>query len=751
MTLSSPPHRSDEPPVQTKSEPDTAGVDDALPRDIVEIEDRYYILATSSLADEQDRVLKQDETFVLFDRYGDIKPVGLSEEGVYHRGTRFLSGMLLRLARERPLLLSSTVRQDNALLEVDTTNADVSLDGELIVPRGTVHILRTAFVWDNVCHQEFTFKNFGLARVEIPVELRFEADFADIFEVRGTRRDRRGTLHDPGVDHDRVALRYDGLDGRRRCTLVRFDPAPDRLEAARARYTLHIEPQEELKLAVAIACEESDEPSHAPDPWKGVAQTVDALADLRRRGADLQTSNDQVNDWLDRSSADLAMMSTPTPWGDYPYAGIPWFSAVFGRDGIITALECLWTEPQVARGVLSVLAATQATDPDPARDSQPGKIVHEMRQSEMAVLGEVPFGRYYGSVDSTPLFVMLASAYYRRTGDLDFLRGIWPNVERGLDWMDRYGDLDGDGFLEYQRQRPSGLANQGWKDSHDSIFHADGSLAEGAIALCEVQGYAYAAKRGAAELARALGDARRGEELDRQADLLRGRFEDAFWVEELGTYAEALDGRKLPCQVRTSNPGHCLYTQIAGLERGHRVVDALLSPDGFSGWGVRTVAVGEPRYNPMSYHDGSVWPHDNASAAAGMARYGKTDGAMRILESMFAASQFIDLRRLPELFCGFDRRHGEGPTAYPVACAPQSWASASVFLMLQACLGLEIDAPGGKVRCHQPRLPDMIGELWITNLEVGDAALDLVLQRHTDDVGISVLNKRGNVQVITVK
>jgi glycogen debranching enzyme len=737
-------------PPTHRTEPEAPARDDELPRDIVEIEDRYYILATSSLADELDRVLKHGETFVVFDRYGDMKPVGLGEEGLYHKGTRFLSGMLLRLARERPMLLSSTVREDNAMLEVDTTNPDVSKNGELVVPRGTVHILRTAFLWEDVCHQEITFKNFGLTAVSVPIELRFAADYADIFEVRGTKRVRRGQDLEPRVDHNSVTLGYDGLDGTRRSTRISFQPAPDQLDSMQATYTIRIDPQQEVKLVLAIACEESDEPRRPP-AGLGPGAIVRSLADLRQRGAALQTTNDAMNAWLERSNADLAMMTTQTADGDYPYAGIPWFSAVFGRDGIITALECLWNEPQVARGVLSVLAATQAQTSDRKRDAEPGKIVHEMRDSEMAVLGEVPFGRYYGSVDATPLFVMLAAAYYRRTGDLDFVRGIWHNVERALSWMETYGDRDGDGFLEYQRQSTRGLANQGWKDSYDSVFHADGTLAEGAIALCEVQGYAYAARRGAADLARALGHQERGGALDAQADQLRSAFEEAFWMEELGTYAEALDGAKRPCRVLTSNPGHCLYTRIADLERGQRVIETLLSPRGFSGWGVRTVATGEARYNPMSYHDGSVWPHDNAIAAAGMARYGRTDGALRILESMFAASQMIDLRRLPELFCGFERRHGEGPTAYPVACSPQSWASASVLLMLQACLGLEIDAPEGQVRFTQPRLPDPVEELWISDLQVGDAKLDLVLQRRPGDVGISVLNKSGSVQVISIK
>ncbi len=730
---------------QHRPEPSTG-----LPSDILEVEDRYYILATSSLADEEDRVLKQGETFVVFDRYGDIKPVGLGEEGLYHQGTRFLSGMLLRLANERPMLLSSTIRQDNALLAVDLTNPDVSEDDELLVARGTVHIARTAFLWDDACHNRIVFRNYGLTPVRVPIELRFDADFADIFEVRGAKRDRRGTQREPQVLDDGVLLRYDGLDDVSRSTRLRFEPPPDRLSRTTAAYDVRLEPQAEMAVEVVVACEESDEPRRVPAPTTPQAVS-ESLAQLRRRGADVQTSNGQFNDWIRRSDADLAMMTTITPHGDYPYAGVPWYSTVFGRDGLVTAMECLWAEPEMARGVLTVLAATQADEVDPERDAEPGKIVHEMRHGEMAALGEVPFGRYYGSADATPLFVMLAAEYWRRSGDVELVGELWPNVERALAWMDGYGDPDGDGFIEYQRRTQRGLANQGWKDSLDSVFHADGRLADGPIALCEIQGYSYAARRGAGELARALGHEQRGEELQQQAERLRKQFEDAFWVEELGTYAEALDGDKQPCRVRTSNAGHALFTAIASPDRAARVAEGLLTSNAFSGWGIRTVARGESRYNPMSYHDGSVWPHDNALIAAGMARYGLTDAALRILEAMFDASLFIDLRRLPELFCGFPRRPGEGPTAYPVACSPQAWAAGSVFLLLQACLGVEVDGLGGQVRFSHSRLPDFIEELWISDLKVGAGSIDLALQRRTNDVGISVLHKRGAVEVVSVK
>jgi len=361
---------------------------------------------------------------------------------------------------------------------------------------------------------------------------------------------------------DDVLLGYDGLDGTRRGTRLRFSPSPEQLTENSARYRVELQPQQELVVEIAIACEESDEVERRPDPSTGPQATSESLARLKGRGAELQTTNEQFNDWLGRSDTDLAMMTTHTPHGDYPYAGVPWFSAIFGRDGIITALECLWVKPEMASGVLRVLAATQASSVVPKQDAEPGKIVHEMRNGEMARLGEVPFGRYYGSADATPLFVMLAAAYYRRTADLALVRHIWPNIQRALEWMTTYGDRDHDGFLEYERQVASGLGNQGWKDSYDSIFHADGSLAEGPIALAEIQGYAYAARRGAAILARALGDGAQADQLEHDAETLRKHFEDAFWLEELGTYAEALDGNKRPCRIRTSNPGHCLYTGI---------------------------------------------------------------------------------------------------------------------------------------------------------------------------------------------
>lgn len=715
-------------------------------------DDPYYIVAPAPLAGERDRVLKQGDTFAVFDHHGDIRPVGMKEQGLFHEGTRFLSGLVLRLGRGEPLFLSSTVKEDNALLTVDLTNPDIREGDQVVVSRGTLHVFRGTFLWDGVAYQTIRVQNYCAARIEVAFSLGFEADFTDIFEVRGTTRARRGRMLPPVVSEYGVTLGYEGLDGVTRRTRLEFSPAPHRLTAAEAYFKVPLDPHQMATVQLTVACDNGAGPvGPLLDYTAALEHTAGATREARARACDVYTANEQFNAWVSRSLADLTMMVTTTPQGLYPYAGVPWYSTPFGRDGIITALQTLWIDPDIARGVLSYLAATQAETTAPDQDAEPGKILHETRRGEMAALREIPFARYYGSVDSTPLFVFLAAAYFERTADRAFAEALWPHVERAFHWIDHYGDRDGDGFVEYYRATPEGLAQQGWKDSHDSVSHADGTLAQGPIALCEVQGYVYAAKQGAARLAAALDRTDAALELARQAAVLQKRFEEAFWCDDLDTYALALDGEKRPCRVRTSNPGHCLFAGIASPERAARVAQTLLGPGSFSGWGVRTLAEGEARYNPMSYHNGSIWPHDNGLIGAGLARYGRKDATAKILAGMFDVSLFVELHRMPELFCGFPRRPGEGPTRYPVACSPQAWAAGTVYHLVQACLGLRVEAAAGRVYLEYPTLPEFLERVRVRYLRVGAGVVDLLFSRHGDDVAVNVLARSGGAKVVVVK
>ena len=703
--------------------------------EVIRLTDEFYIAAPSSVTQET-RVLKHGDSFGVFDLSGDIRQTGLGEQGIFHQGTRYLSHLVFRLGNTHPFLLSSTVKQDNLLFTVDLTNPDVYAQERLVLRRGDLHLLRAKFIWQATCYEWLRIVNYGLAPIDFSFSLQFDADFADIFEVRGVKRDKKGIRLEDKIDSDAVTFSYRGLDNTIRRTALHFAPAPKSLTASEALYSTVLESKKGQLFAFTYSFETDSVRAPRQSRESARKQAQVALAALRAEECTITTSSDEFNSWLERSLSDLRMMYTDTPQGLYPYAGVPWFSTPFGRDGIITALEVLWLNPAVARGVLRYLAAHQATQLNTEKDAEPGKILHETRLGEMAALQEIPFDRYYGSTDATPLFVMLAGAYYERSGDLDTIRAIWPQILLALQWIDTYGDTDGDGFVETMRHSTHGLVQQGWKDSWDSVSHQDGSLPEFPLALCEVQGYVYGAKIAAATLATALDQPDFARQLTTQAKDLKAHFNRAFWCDALSTYAIALDRDKQPCAIKASNAGHCLFTGIATEEYARRVADTLLCDSSFSGWGVRTLDMGEVRYNPMAYHNGSIWPHDNAIIASGLARYGLDEGINRIVTGLFKASLFFDLQRLPELFCGFTRREGEGPTLYPVACSPQAWAAGSVFLLLQTCLGLSIQANQSTVCFTAPSLPDFVAEVHIKNLRVGAGSVDLVMDRAFRGIGV---------------
>ncbi|MDY6859663.1 MAG: amylo-alpha-1,6-glucosidase [Pseudomonadota bacterium] len=711
---------------------------------------QFFIPAAASLQERRPRTLKHGDTFAVFDHNGDVLSGPGSPEGLFHRDTRYLSHYYLTIGGERPMLLSSTLRDDNATLTCDLTNPDLHDEtGRCRIAHDRIHMRRTRFLWQGTCYERLALRNFDEAPHEITVEIAFASDFADIFEVRGRVRADRGKSLLPEVGAAHVLLSYRGLDHNPRSTALRFDPAPAQLEAGRAVYRLNLAPGETRSLFIEIGCnvDGAEEPPSRLF-FRSLREARHALRRSSSRAATVQSSNEIFNETVRRSVSDLYMLMTDTEEGPFPYAGVPWFSTVFGRDALITAWEMLWLDPAVARGVLLHVAANQATEFDPDTDAEPGKILHEVRYGEMAETGEVPFRRYYGSVDSTPLFVMLAGAYFERTGNRAVLETLWPHLQAALEWIETHGDRDGDGFVEYGRRSDKGLANQGWKDSFDAVFHADGTLAKGPIALCEVQGYVYAARLAVAQIARELGHDGIAQEQARKALELKSRFDAAFWDDELGTYVLALDGDKRSCRVRSSNVGHLLWTGIVPEERAETVVGALMGPSSFCGWGVRTIAAGQARYNPMSYHNGSVWPHDNALIGAGLARYGFREEAARIFEGIFSAATYIDLRRLPELFCGFPRRETQGPTFYPVACTLQAWAAGAPLLLLQACLGLRFDAEARQVIFEQPILPEFLGEVVLRNLRLDGGSIDVALRRSGNHVVADVPRREGPVRVI---
>jgi glycogen debranching enzyme len=711
-------------------------------------EERFYIPATAP-ATRPRRTLKHDDTFVVLDSHGDIGASAGATDGLYHCDTRFLSHLELLLNGTQPLLLGSNLRDDITVLTVDLTNPDMYFESRLVLPKDTLHVVRTMFVLRATLYQRIVVRNYADTPLDLRLTLLFDSDFADLFEVRGLRRKRRGNIDREAIQRVESRLTYNGLDGHQRRTVLTLHPPANELTESTAAYRCKLASKQAISFYVTIGC-------GIPEPPRAIApvQALRALWRTRRdrsaRIATVTTSNDLFNEMLCRSMSDLAMLMTHTEQGRYPYAGIPWYSTTFGRDGLITALQLLWLDPRIAEGVLRRLAAFQAKTTDPESDAQPGKILHEMRSGEMAALREVPFGLYYGSVDSTPLFVVLAGLYSQRTADDDTLMELWPAIEAALGWMDGPGDCDGDGFVEYERESEQGLANQGWKDSQDAIFHADGRLAEGPIALAEVQGYVYCAKRLAAVCAKRLGRDEAAHRLRHEADRLAERFDESFWCPEIGTYAIALDGNKQQCRVRSSNAGQVLFTGIAKPMRAGQTGELLMHTSFFSGWGIRTIASTESRYNPMSYHNGSVWPHDNALIALGLARYGLHDAVERMFKGLFDAAVFMEMRRLPELFCGFQRARGRGPTYYPVACSPQAWASATPFTLIEASLGLQFDTCAHEIRLLNPRLPSFLDELELRNMLLRDSSVDLRVRRNRNGVSVEVLELRGDLRVSVV-
>ena len=700
-----------------------------------------------SQAHEDLLALKSGAVFVCARRDGDIRP-GPAGEGFYADDTRHLSECRLTVGGNQPVLLSSVMESGHHAVINATNPALLGTDGSA-VPQETLNVRRTVVVADRL-HYAVRVHNFHSRAVKTTIELSLGADFADVFEVRGMNRRTSGRVLAPTIDGGHVRFAYLAADGERRGTEIELDPAPARAavdgQRAHASWDLELAAGEAISLLLTAV------PAQQAQRASTVAQ---ATARLRAEHdawvagcAHVTTDNELFDRFFDASVRDLHALMMPAEGGQLPAAGIPWYVAPFGRDSLLTACEALMINPEVARGTLLVLAGLQVDVDEAWRDAEPGKILHELRTGELARTGHTPHTPYYGTVDATPLFLLLAGEYYRWTHDLDTMAQLRPAFDAALTWIDEWGDRDGDGFVEYERRSPAGLVNQGWKDSHDCIVHADGTLAEGAIALVEVQGYVYAAKLRIADVYDALGSHERANELRGQAAALRTAFNEAFWDAEEGFLVLALDGRKRQVRSVTSNAAHCLYCGIVDDDKAALVAERLMAPDMFSGFGIRTLSSLSPAYNPMSYHNGSIWPHDNAIAAAGLKRYGFDGATAQIAGALFDVASAARDDRLPELFCGFDRDGSRATIAYPVACIPQAWAAAAPFLVLQAMLGISADAPNKRLTVDRPLLPDWLSSVDIADIHVGSSRLGLSFRRTgSSATGFSLLHQQGDVRV----
>jgi glycogen debranching enzyme len=701
-------------------------------------------LASKTLA------VKEGETFLYTDLEGNLDHGGDYGLGLYSRDTRFLSHFRMTISGRDPVLLSSSAER-GYMSHVDLTNPALADGDEVAVPQQTLNIRRIRAV-NGRLFERVRVKNYNAHAVELDLEFSFGADFADIFEVRGMADETRPRPDPPSLEGRCLTFSALGRDGLRRSTVVEFTATPDDVridgDVVHTVFRLRLGPYQTRLVGITIDPVIGETERPAVDFDVAVHQLRRSYEDWERGCTQLVTDNEQFNELLDRSLRDLRALYTQTPDGGVLAAGIPWYVTIFGRDSLIASHQILSVNPGPAREVLQLLAAHQGTEVDDWRDEEPGKILHEVRQGELARAGIVPHTPYFGSVDSTPWFLILLAQYFRWTGDLDLARRLLPNAEAALRWIDEYGDADGDGFVEYRTRSARGIRNQGWKDSHDAIVHADGRLAEPPIALSEVQAYVYLAKSRIADVFLALGQDGRAERLVMEAEELRRRYNEAFWMEDERYFAAALDADKRQVRTVMSNPGHGLYCGIVEEEKAALLAKRLLAPDMFSGWGIRTMSKSAAAYNPMSYHNGSVWPHDNALIAAGLKRYGYARSTNRVATALFDAAIEADYLRLPELFCGFTRRTPNRPVSYPVACSPQAWAAGSPFLMLQAMLGISARAHENLLTVNKPHLPTWLNTVEVRNLSVGSSRISLVFRREGEITSFSLLNREGGVRVV---
>jgi glycogen debranching enzyme len=699
-------------------------------------------------------VSKAGDVFFLSERNGELPADNQDGFGLYYHDCRYLDGYRIRFSGTPPNVLVSAANR-GSIAEFELTNEQLQVPDAKSIPVQTfgVHIQRVIDGDRLTVHDLITIDNYDVQSHELPLSFDFESHFEDLFEIRGLHPKKIGRENKPEWRDGVLVLSYSGADGVLRRTEVHFEPTPTKSSGNSAEYHLKLNAGQREQLNISFEIVETRERPAIGKRFRSkpdeVAHGIDRASHHWLAGcAEVQSNSVQLTRVMQRSLLDLGILRSELDGYHYFAAGLPWYGALFGRDSIISALQTLAYAPTIAEETIRLLAKYQGTKNDDWRDEEPGKILHELRRGELANLNEIPQTPYYGAVDSTPLFLILVGEHANWTGDLGLFKDIRQHVDRALHWMDHGGAHPNGKYLSYASKSSKGLGNQGWKDSGDSVMNSDGSLATPPIALVEVQGYVYRAKRLIADLYGRAGENQIADRLRGQAAELKRAFNRDFWVESKNFYAIALQKDNRPAAVISSNPGQALWSGIIDDNKAEAVVDHLAAEDMFSGWGIRTLSHKERRYNPIGYHLGTVWPHDNSIIAAGLRRYGFNKQALQILESIVSAGQHFEHARLPEVFGGFSQHDFSIPVRYPVACHPQAWAAGSVPFMMSSLLGLSANAFNNHLRVVRPVLPSFVNELDFRRIKIGDSTIDLHFERVRDaEVHVDVVHRNGSIQV----
>ncbi|MBO1512501.1 amylo-alpha-1,6-glucosidase [Metabacillus bambusae] len=694
------------------------------------------------------RVIKENDLFLLTDDKGNIPENHSYGLGLYKKDTRFLSKLDLRINGEEPILLSSDASV-NYMASILLTNPHMEKDGELILWRESVEIQRTRFIYDELLYETIKVKNYFPKPVQFELSVYMDVDFSDMFIVRGFQNGEIGKRTGERIDGNSIAFQYAGADYVNRSTIVTWDTEAKSIsQNGVVTFEFELNHAEEKEVTLII------QPQIGESKNRRILSKKTALENLKtsytsweKETTTVKTDFAPLQKLVDRGISDLRVLLTDIGHGSFPVAGLPWFGVPFGRDSLIAALQMLAFNPEVAKGTLLTLAQYQGKNVDPWRDEQPGKIMHEIRYGELSTTNQIPFTPYYGTIDATPLFLILLTEYVKWTGDFDIVTRLEENINAALKWIDEFGDRDGDLFVEYHQEASKGFANQGWKDSGDSIVHRDGDYADSPIALSEVQGYVYQAKIGIASIFEQLHRHKQASKLRSQAEQLKKRFDEAFWMRDVNFYAIALDRDKKQVGTVTSNPGHVLFSGMLDMDKMEAVTDMLISPKMFSGYGIRTMGEGEAGYNPMSYHDGSIWPHDNSMILLGMSKARRQDAVNTVINGLIQAASYFEYDRLPELFCGYDQSIGKA-VKYPVACSPQAWAAGTPLVFIQTILGLFPNSLQKEIYLA-PHLLDEMNELLVENITIGDGHLSIYISRIENGLKIGVLKNTTGYELIS--